>query len=62
MKDNNGNVIARTNALADIERRCMFPDAKMDGRIKEDALVITTVKFSKYVNLNGNANGEKLGW
>ena len=62
MKNDDGKVIARTNALADIERRCMFPDAKLEVRIKQDALVITTDKFARNINLNGNANGEKLDW
>jgi hypothetical protein len=62
MKDEAGNVIARTNALADIERRCLFPDAKLEVTSKEDALVITTDKFARNINLNGNANGDKLGW
>jgi hypothetical protein len=62
MKDEAGNVIARTNALADIERRCNFPDAKLNVKVEDNALVITTDKFARNINLNGNANGDKLGW
>ena len=62
LKDKNGNVIARTNALVDIERRCIFPDARLDVKVEDNALVITTDKFARNINLNGNADGEKLGW
>ena len=61
-KDQEGKVIARTNALSDIERRCVFPDARLDVTIKGNALIITTDKFARNINLEGNANGEKLGW
>jgi hypothetical protein len=61
-KDKDGNVIARTNALADIERRCLFPDAKLNIDVEGNALKITTDKFARNINLNGNANGKKLGW
>ncbi len=62
LKDKEGKVIARTNALADIERRCIFPDAKLDVKVEGNSLVITTDKFARNINLNGNANSEKLGW
>lgn len=61
-KDSVGNVIARTNALADIERRCIFPDAKLEIKIENNDLVITTDKFARNINLEGNAGGEKSGW
>jgi beta-mannosidase len=59
---NDGKVFARTNALADIERRCIFPDAKLDVSVEGNSLVITTDKFARNINLVGNADGEKLGW
>jgi len=62
MKDNAGNVIARTDALADIERRCNFPDAKLEVKVENNALVITTDKFARNINLEGDAYGEHLGW
>jgi hypothetical protein len=62
MKDYNGNVITRTNALADIKRRCIFPDAKLNVKVQGNSLVITTDKFERNINLNGNNNGDKLGW
>lgn len=57
-----GKVIARTNALADIERRCIFPDARLNVTVAGKSLVITTDKFARNINLVGNAGGEKLGW
>jgi len=62
LKDSDGHVIARTNALADIERRCVFPDAKLDMKVEGNALIISTDKFARNINLEGNADGEKLGW
>jgi len=62
LKDHDGNVIARTDALADIERRCIFPDAKLEVKVENNALVITTDKFARNINLEGDANGEHLGW
>jgi hypothetical protein len=61
-KDGQGNVIARTNALVDIERRLIFPDAKLDLKVEDNNLVITTDKFARNINLEGDAGGEKSGW
>ena len=62
LKDSNGNSIARTNALADIERRCIFPDAKLNVIAENNALIITTDKFARNINLEGNADGDQFGW
>ena len=62
LKDSNGNTIARTNALADIERRCNFPDAKLSVMVEDNALVISTDKFARNINLGGNADGDQFGW
>ncbi len=62
LKGSDGHVVARTNALADIERRCMFPDARLDVKVEDNALVITTDKFARNINLEGSADGDKLGW
>ena len=61
-KDSEGKVIARTNVLTDIERRCIFPDAKLDLKVENNALVITTDKFARNINLVGDAGGDKSGW
>ncbi|MBE0654670.1 MAG: twin-arginine translocation signal domain-containing protein, partial [Bacteroidales bacterium] len=41
LKSNDGQVLARTNALADIERRCTFPDAKLEVKLEGNCLVIS---------------------
>lgn len=61
-KDSEGKVIARTNALSDIERRCIFPDAKLNLKVVQNGLVITTDKFARNINLEGEAGGDKSGW
>jgi len=60
--DKNGKVIARSNMLADIERRCIFPPAKLDVAVQNNNLVITTDKFARNINLQGNAGGDQSGW
>jgi beta-mannosidase len=60
--DKSYKVIARTNAQTDIERRLVFPDAKLDIKITNNSLVITTDKFARNINLEGDANGDVFGW
>jgi hypothetical protein len=62
LTDKSGRVIARANAPADIERRIVFPDAKLEVKIKDGALVITADKFARSVTLEGDANGDSFGW
>lgn len=62
LTDQNNRVIARANALADIERRCIFPDARLEIRIENNDLIITTDKFARNINLEGDANGDHFGW
>jgi len=62
LTDASGRVLARANALADIERRLTFPDAKLDVRVKNGDLVITTDKFARCVTLEGDANSDPFGW
>ena len=57
-----GSVLARASAFADIERRLAFPDAKLDAKIVNNALVITTDKFARSVTLEGDADGNPFGW
>ena len=57
-----GQVLARTNAFADIERRLTFPEAKLDVLLKDDVLVITTDHFARCVTLTGDAQGDPFGW
>ena len=62
LTDASGKVIARTTTLADIERRVAFPPAQLEVKVKDGALAITTDKFARSVTLNGDANGDELGW
>jgi beta-galactosidase/beta-glucuronidase len=62
LTDNSGQVLARTNAFADIERRLTFPDAKLDVKVTNGALVVTTDKSARCVTLSGDANGDAFGW
>ena len=57
-----GKITARAVSLADIERHIKFPDAKLTVKVHGDALEITTDKFAHTVTLEGNANGDELGW
>ena len=62
LSDKAGRVIARTSALADIERRLAFPNAKLDVKAEGGSLVITTDKFARSVTLEGDAGGDPFGW
>lgn len=57
-----GEVLARTNAFADIERRLEFPDARLDVQVVDGALVVRTDHFARCVTLSGDANGDPSGW
>lgn len=57
-----GTMLARANALADIERRLTFPDAKLEMDVVDGALRITTDKFARAVHLEGDADGDAFGW
>ncbi|MFC1766517.1 glycoside hydrolase family 2 protein, partial [Planctomycetota bacterium] len=62
LTDKSGRVLARTNAFADIERRLAFPEAKLDVKVLDGALVISTDKFARSIQLEGDANGDPFGW
>ncbi|MFC1764196.1 glycoside hydrolase family 2 protein, partial [Planctomycetota bacterium] len=62
LRDDHGQVLARTDALADIERRITFPDAKLDVQIREKTLTLSTDKYAHCVTLIGDAEGNALGW
>jgi len=63
LRDAGGNVLARTNALADIERRITFPSARLDVQVGGDVLVLTTDRFARSVVLEGRApDGDRFGW
>lgn len=54
---NSGRVLARSSALADIERRISFPDARLDVQAKGKTLTIATDKFARCVTLEGEGGG-----
>jgi len=62
LSDKSGKVLARANAFVDIERRLSFPDAKLDVKVVNGVLHITTDKFARAVHLEGDANGDPFGW
>jgi beta-mannosidase len=62
LTDASGNVLARTNALADIERRLTFPEARLTVTVEDDHLAITTDKFARSIHLDGDADGDPFGW
>ena len=62
LTNRSGQVVARTNALADMERHFVFPDAHLDIRVEDAALVLTTDKFARTVTLSGDADGDQFGW
>jgi hypothetical protein len=55
-------MLARANAFADIERRLIFPDARLTVKVESDHLIITTDKFARSIQLEGDANGDPFGW
>jgi hypothetical protein len=62
LRDAEGRVIARAHALADIERRIVFPDARLDVQVVDGALVIAADRFARSVVLEGDADGDEFGW
>jgi beta-mannosidase len=62
LTDKNNNIIARADSLTDIERRLNFPDARLNIKVENNSVVITTDKFARNINLEGDANGDSFGW
>jgi hypothetical protein len=62
LTDKDNQVIARANAQTDIERRLTYPEAKITMKVVDNALLISTDKFAKNINLEGDANGDPFGW
>jgi hypothetical protein len=63
LRDREGNVLARTNVLADIERRITFPPARLEVQLEGDALVLSTDRFARSVFLEGRTpEGDRFGW
>jgi len=62
LMDASGQVIARAHCLADIERNVTFPDARLNVKVQDGALVIRSDKYARSVTLEGNAKGDAFGW
>jgi hypothetical protein len=57
LRDGEGGVVARTSALLDIERALVFPQARLDVRVQDGALALTTDHYAHSVHLTGRASG-----
>jgi hypothetical protein len=63
LRDREGRVLARTSALADIERRIAFPSARLDLQVEGNALALTADRFARSVVLEGRTpDGDPFGW
>jgi len=62
LKDESGQIIAEAHCLADIERCVTFPDAELDVKVRDGALVIKSDKYARAVTLEGDADGDEFGW
>ncbi|MFC1603712.1 glycoside hydrolase family 2 protein [Planctomycetota bacterium] len=62
LTDESGQIIAEAHCLGDIERRVTFPDARLDVKIRDTDLVITSDKYARSVTLMGNTDGNEFGW
>ena len=62
LADRSGQMIAEAHCLGDIERRVTFPDARLDVKVRDGALVIKSDKYARAVTLEGDADGDAFGW
>ncbi len=61
-RNRNGEIIARTNEILDIERNMKFPHANLELKCHEDILEITSDQFARCIELTGNEDGNEFGW
>ena len=57
-----GTEIARAIGFVDIERHQYFPEARLTLRMDGDVLELTTDRFARCVELEGDADGDRFGW
>lgn len=63
LRSNDGQVLARANAFAEIDRRLEFPDAGLTLRTTADGVEVTSDRFARCIVLNGaTADGDAFGW
>jgi hypothetical protein len=60
--DESGQIIAEAHCPGDIERRVTFPDARLDVKVRDGDLVITSDKYARSVTLMGKTDGDEFGW
>ena len=60
--DRENDIDYRVHDLVDIERRLIFPDAKLSMTVKGDVLSITSDDFAHCVELSGNDGGDEFGF
>ncbi|WP_274650268.1 glycoside hydrolase family 2 protein [Paenibacillus humicola] len=59
----NGERLARTNDFVDIEKHLHFPEAKLTLETDGEALIVTTDKFARCIELGGvSEDGDEFGW
>ncbi len=57
-----GEVIASTTMLMDLERHLVFPEARIDLAQDDGVIIIRTDRFARCVELSGEENGDEFGW
>ena len=61
-KNEAGEVVNYSIDFVDIERHISFPDARLEVRTEGNALLITTDRFARCVEISGNDDGDEFGW
>lgn len=59
LKDEKGRIAARNYEYLEIERNLYFPDAHLTLEKEEDAVVITTDKFARCIELTGRSDKDE---
>ena len=63
LADNAGEVVSEDFQYLLPERRLVFPEAKLTLSVTDGgALLISSDKFARCVELNGDADGDAFGW
>ena len=63
LRDAQGQILARTLRMADIERNLVFPEAKLTVQSRDGELLITTDQFARAIVIEGKTiDGDTFGW
>lgn len=57
-----GELIASSDTLIDMERHQSFPDAQITLEASGDELILTTDKYAHCVEITGNEDGDEFNW